>query len=178
MTIGLVAAGLLGACAHQQPTAVSEQKPPAPAQAAAPTPPPACPPGMPCEGDLSAVLRQTVLNFDFDKAILTPLSQDRLRVLADVLKKYPSAHILIAGHCDERGADEYNLALGLQRSHTAKRYLVALGIGEERVDTISYGFHRPVDQRHNQQAWAMNRRDEFSVKPANPATVSTREDLR
>ncbi len=140
--IGLVAAGLLGACAHQQPTAVSEQKPPVPAEAAAAAP--ACPPGMPCEGDLSAVLRETVLNFDFDKATLTPLSRDRLRVLAEVLKKYPSARILIAGHCDERGTDEYNLALGLQRSQAAKRYLVALWIGRSGSTQFRTAFTAPL----------------------------------
>jgi peptidoglycan-associated lipoprotein len=117
-----------------------------------------------------------VLNFDFDKAILTPLSQGRLRVLADVLQKYPSAHILIAGNCDERGTEEYNLVLGFQRANAAKMYLVALGIGAERIDTISYGFNQPVDERHNEQAWAMNRRDDFSLKPVGPGAVSTRED--
>jgi peptidoglycan-associated lipoprotein len=175
--MGFVAATLFVACAHKQPVPVSQEPaPPAPAVKEAAAPPPTCPEGTPCQGDLMSALRETTVNFDFDRATLTPLSEGRLQVLADVLKKYPSAHIAIAGNCDERGTDEYNLHLGQQRAAAAKRYLVSLGIDDARIDTISYGFHRPVDERHNEEAWAMNRRDDFSVKAVNTAAVSKRED--
>ena len=69
----------------------------------------------------------------------------------------------IAGHCDERGSDEYNLALGLRRAAAAQQYLVALGIPAGRIAIVSYGEERPLDPGHDEAAWARNRRSEFTV---------------
>src|SRR5213078_3343389 len=69
----------------------------------------------------------------------------------------------ISGHCDERGSDEYNLALGNRRATAAKQYLVSHGIDGGRIETSSYGEERPLAQGHDEGAWAQNRRDEFEI---------------
>jgi peptidoglycan-associated lipoprotein len=101
--------------------------------------------------------------FDFDKYNLKPPAIKKLDKTADWLSKNPSVRIRIEGHCDERGTNEYNLALGDRRANSAKKYLVNLGISPERISTISYGEERPVDPGHNEAAWAKNRRDEFKI---------------
>ena len=72
--------------------------------------------------------------------------------------------VQIQGHCDERGTNEYNLALGERRAMAAYNYLVTLGVPGDRLSTISYGEEMPVDPGHNEEAWAKNRRDEFKVQ--------------
>ncbi len=100
--------------------------------------------------------------FDFDRYELTPEAKDILRRDADVLNnKIPDARILIEGHCDERGTEEYNLALGDKRANAVKEYLVTLGVSPSRIQTISYGEERPFDPAHNEEAWAKNRRAHF-----------------
>ena len=69
----------------------------------------------------------------------------------------------VEGNCDERGTQEYNLALGQRRADAAKKFLMALGVAEHRIGTISYGEERPADPGHNERAWALNRRDEFKL---------------
>jgi peptidoglycan-associated lipoprotein len=101
--------------------------------------------------------------FDFDKADLKPEAKATLRNKADWLRMNPSYALRIEGHCDERGTNEYNLALGERRAHAAKKFLTALGISDDRISTISYGEERPADPRSNQEAWAKNRRDEFKL---------------
>src|SRR5207247_508217 len=75
----------------------------------------------------------------------------------------PDLRIRISGHCDERGSDEYNLALGNRRATAAKQYLVSHGIDGGRIETSSYGEERPLAQGHDEGAWAQNRRDEFEI---------------
>ena len=82
----------------------------------------------------------------------------------NLLKDNARWRVLVEGHCDERGTAEYNLGLGEQRALSTKRYLVSLGVGESRFQTISYGEERPVDRRSNEEAWAKNRRAEFRVE--------------
>ena len=91
------------------------------------------------------------------------MSKEVLREKADFLLKYPDFSVRVEGHADERGTNEYNLALGERRANAAKRYLMALGIAEERILTISFGEERPYDPRSNEAAWALNRRDEFKA---------------
>ena len=99
--------------------------------------------------------------FDFDKSDLKPEAQTVLKEKADWLRAHPAYSLRIEGNCDERGTNEYNLALGERRASSAKKFLVALGIAESRIATISYGEERPANPAHNEQAWAENRRDEF-----------------
>jgi len=99
--------------------------------------------------------------FDYDRSDLSAEAQNILKKIADILSSNPSYALDIAGHCDERGTIEYNLALGERRARSAKKYLSALGISGDRTSTISYGEEKPVDSRSTDEAWAQNRRDEF-----------------
>ena len=109
------------------------------------------------------VVMQEDIYFDFDKSTLTPAAQDNLLRKAEWLRENPDATVTIEGHCDERGTNEYNLALGDRRAESAKAFLGDLGIDPARLTTISYGEERPVDPRHNEEAWAKNRRAHFVV---------------
>ncbi len=101
--------------------------------------------------------------FDFDKADLKPKARMVLRKKAAWLRQHPDFSVRIEGNCDERGTNEYNLALGQRRADAAKKFLVTLGVSPDRIITVSYGEERPVDPRHNEEAWAKNRRDEFRL---------------
>ena len=98
------------------------------------------------------------IHFDFDKYDIRPGDASILKENAELLKKYPKVKIQIEGHCDERGTNEYNLALGERRANSTKNYMTSLGISSERISIISYGEERPVDPGHNEEAWTKNRR--------------------
>lgn len=101
--------------------------------------------------------------FDFDKSDLKPEARDNLASDAQILKQHPEFDLTIAGHCDERGTNEYNLALGERRANAAKDYLVSLGVDAARLKTISYGEERPVCTDHNESCWWRNRRAHLVV---------------
>jgi peptidoglycan-associated lipoprotein len=82
-----------------------------------------------------------------------------------VLRVQPWSQIQVAGHCDERGTEEYNLVLGQRRADVARSYLVALGAQTEQVNTVSYGDLIPTVMGNDEEAWAWNRRSEFSANP-------------
>jgi len=96
--------------------------------------------------------------FAFDRHDLTPEAREILERQSQWLKRNTSVPILVAGHADERGTREYNLALGERRANAVRDYLVALGLPSSRIRTISYGKERPVDPRSAEDAWAKNRR--------------------
>jgi peptidoglycan-associated lipoprotein len=102
--------------------------------------------------------------FDFDKATLDYQAQELLKQKAMWLRDFPDANVVIEGHCDERGTNAYNLALGERRAESAKAFLVNLGISGARLTTISYGEEKPVDLGHNEEAWAKNRRAAFALE--------------
>ena len=102
--------------------------------------------------------------YAFDSSALSSASQATLDKQAAWLQKYPQNNVLIAGNCDERGTEEYNLALGQRRANADKDFLVAHGVAASRLSTISYGKDRPVALGHNEQAWAQNRNAITSVK--------------
>lgn len=99
--------------------------------------------------------------FDFDKYDLNQEAKKTLQEIAEWLLKSPRVKVVIEGHSDERGTDEYNLALGERRAMAAFRYLKSLGVKEERLSTVSYGEMRPADPGHNEEAWTKNRRGHF-----------------
>ncbi|MDY7018204.1 MAG: peptidoglycan-associated lipoprotein Pal [Nitrospirota bacterium] len=101
--------------------------------------------------------------FDFDRANIRPEMRTVLQRNAEWLRRHPRVKIIIEGHCDERGSEEYNMALGQRRAEAVKSYLVSLGISSNRLSTISYGKERPADPGHSETAWAKNRRVEFSI---------------
>jgi peptidoglycan-associated lipoprotein len=103
------------------------------------------------------------INFDFDRYDIRARDAEILKENAALLMQYPKVKIQVEGHCDERGTNEYNLALGERRANSAKRYLISLGISSDRISTISYGEERPLDPRSNEEAWAKNRRGHFVI---------------
>ena len=102
--------------------------------------------------------------FDYDKSAIRPDAREILKANAEIFTKNSSAKIIVEGHCDERGTAEYNMALGERRAQEAKQYLVNLGIDASRIETISYGKERPLDNRSTEEAWAQNRRAQFLLK--------------
>jgi peptidoglycan-associated lipoprotein len=113
------------------------------------------------ESKLQAAL-QTIY-FDFDSYNLSASARASLVKDAESLKKDAVDKVRIEGNCDERGSDEYNLALGERRAKAAMQYLVTMGIPADRLTFISYGKEKPVDSGHDDAAWAKNRRDDFVV---------------
>src|SRR5205823_1264502 len=101
--------------------------------------------------------------FDFDRSEL----RDDQRVVLDaklpVLRANPTVHVRIEGNADERGSDEYNMALGMRRAQMARKYLVDHGIDASRIDISSNGEEKPVCQQHDESCWSQNRRDEFVI---------------
>ncbi len=101
------------------------------------------------------------IRFDFDKYNLKPDAQAILKNAAPAYLKYSTYKLVVEGHCDERGTVEYNLVLGEKRANEAAKFLVDLGIGKDRIKTISYGKEMPLDPGHSEEAWAKNRRAHF-----------------
>jgi peptidoglycan-associated lipoprotein len=111
-------------------------------------------------------LRNTVtavIHFDFDRSELRDDARSTLDAKIPVLMANPDVTIRVAGHTDERGSVEYNIALGQRRAAAAKRYLTERGVTANRIETVSFGEGRPVSDGHDENAWAQNRRDEFEI---------------
>jgi peptidoglycan-associated lipoprotein len=111
---------------------------------------------------LRSVLRE-VIRFDFDEADLRDDARARLDAKLPILLGNPGLTLRISGHADERGSDEYNLALGQRRAAAAKRYLSERGVAEGRVETVSFGEEQPIATGGDEAAHAANRRDEFEI---------------
>ena len=108
--------------------------------------------------------------FNFDSAALSESARTTLRANADWLKANPSARVQIEGHCDERGAADYNMALGAKRAQAAMDYLATLGVAGNRMSTISYGEEIPVCKESTEACWARNRRARFAVSDGKPTS--------
>jgi len=104
------------------------------------------------------------IHFDFDKYVLTPQAMMILDDKAAYLREHSGVRVLVEGHCDDRGSNEYNLALGDRRANSAKNYLVKSGVAESRITTISYGEEQPLCRQQNESCWSRNRRGQFSVR--------------
>ena len=103
------------------------------------------------------------IQFDFDQFTLSSEARQVLGANAKYLKAMSAVKVVIEGHCDERGSDEYNLALGESRALAAKNYLVSLGVSAKRLSVISYGEEKALVDASNENAWAQNRRAEFKA---------------
>ncbi len=101
--------------------------------------------------------------FDYDKADLRDDARERLSKNADWLRSHPEFEVTLEGHCDERGTNEYNLALGARRSGSARDYIISLGVASGRIRSISYGEERPQCTSSTESCWGMNRRAHFVV---------------
>jgi peptidoglycan-associated lipoprotein len=150
-------------CSHKQEVATARPTRPA-APVAAPKP------ATPEPGELRQVASDESKNkegdaiyFDFDSSILRTDARPVLQEVAESARKKDSK-LRIEGNCDEVGTTEYNLALGDQRAHAAKEYLVHMGVPSNHITTVSYGSERPKDPGHDETAHAKNRRDDFVMQ--------------
>ena len=151
----LITVALLAGCSHPANTGAAT------GGGAAVTTPAGPVPGS--EEDLVQNVGDRVF-FPFDSSQLTPEDQATLDRQAAWLQRYPQVQVQIAGNCDERGTEEYNLALGQRRANAARDYLVARGTSAARITTISYGKDRPTALGSNEEAWAQNRNAITSVR--------------
>jgi peptidoglycan-associated lipoprotein len=167
----LAAALVLSACSAKKPQTAAGS--PAASSSTAATPvaaPTASQPSVAGDeilaGDLATLNRKGYLKdafFDYDRAELRDDARASLAADAQWLKKYPSARILIEGHCDERGTEEYNVALGDRRANATREYLASLGISASRVATVSYGKERPFCSQETEDCWQQNRRGHLLI---------------
>ncbi|MDT8368531.1 MAG: peptidoglycan-associated lipoprotein Pal [Longimicrobiales bacterium] len=113
-----------------------------------------------------AAARETLAEmvfFDYDEAEITAQAQGVLQRKVDILRGSPAVRIQIAGHADERGSNEYNIALGNRRAQAVRDFLTGFGIAAGRMSIVSYGEDRPLVNQSNEEAWARNRRAEFTI---------------
>ncbi|MEO8880295.1 MAG: peptidoglycan-associated lipoprotein Pal [Gemmatimonadaceae bacterium] len=166
----LAAVLALGAC-HKK---VAPPPAPAPAPAMAPPAPPPPPPPAPAPTETSsdemARMRDAArasltapIYFDLDSDALSDADRASLDAKVGILNASSGVKIRVAGHTDERGSDEYNLALGQRRAAAAKRYLTQHGVPDAMIDIISYGEEHPAMDGHDEASWSKNRRDEFEI---------------
>ena len=126
-------------------------------------------------GQASAALREELaglIHFEFDRSGIQSADRAALDRKAAILAANPAVRVQIAGYCDERGSDEYNLALGNRRAAAAKQYLVERGIDAGRLDAVSFGSASPVDASQTEAAWALNRRAGFEVASGGDALTA------
>jgi len=163
LILGLVL--LLSACS-KKPVMVAEPAPtPVVSEApTAPTPTPTAPDAAPSSATMTTVTGSQLetVYFDYDAHVLSPVARQTLERNAELLRKEAGLAVIVEGHCDERGSDEYNLALGELRATTVKSYLVTLGVAAERLKAISYGEERPAVPGTDEAAWSKNRRAAFN----------------
>jgi len=150
--------------------------PPAPQVAVAPPPPPPPPapeptpaapvaPERPAPVTFGPVEALKTIHFAFDRADIRPAEAKVLDGNAEWLKSNRDTLLIIEGHCDERGTNEYNLALGERRARATRDYLIAQGVEAVRITTISYGEDRPLCSEHTEACWSQNRRADFKARP-------------
>jgi len=180
VTRSLKVAAMLGAvialaagCKKKPPTTTPQAAPPPSSSTEAPPSTTTAPPPPPSRGDAGVLSEdlQTLNSkgylkdafFDFDKADLREDARTALAADAQWLKQYGSIRVLIEGHADERGTEEYNLSLGQKRASSVKDYLVSLGVEGSRVNTVSYGKARPFCADHDDNCWQQNRRGHFVI---------------
>ncbi|MBI9110523.1 peptidoglycan-associated lipoprotein Pal [Maridesulfovibrio ferrireducens] len=115
------------------------------------------------EFEVAVVELGNIVHFDFDSFEIKQEYRPLLQAKAELLKKFSNVTIVIEGFCDERGTEEYNLALGERRARAAYEFLILLGVAPERLSIVSFGEENPIDPAHNETAWEMNRRAQFRL---------------
>jgi peptidoglycan-associated lipoprotein len=161
---------LLGACSKTvMESKPAVEQPPEPVAAVQPEPQEPAPASEPQALQVDPKGREMFLNdhihFGFDSALLNPEAQSLLQIKAQWLRDNPDViAVLIEGHCDERGTEAYNMALGAKRAEAVKKYLSDLGLVDRTISTKSFGEEKPVAPGHDEQAWAQNRRASFVIE--------------
>lgn len=165
--LAMTSAGALGAKSAESPATITAKTAPGTSEVpVAPPAPPAVTPITPAPAVTPAVAAGPPLRdvfFNFDDAMIRADQRTALQEDFAWLKAHPGVKVTIAGHCDERGTEEYNLALGERRAQAVKDDLVARGIAADRIGTISYGKDRPFALGHDESAWQLNRRDHMAM---------------
>jgi len=168
--LGAIAALLLAGCSKKPPetapTPSTGQQPTTPVGTKTPDRPPVnTSDAASCQNAIASGVTELgrMINFDTDKYDVRPSDMGTLDAKADLLKMFPQVRLRITGHADERYTDEYNLVLGTHRADAARDYLVRKGIDGSRLETASLGETAPLDPGHTEEAWAKNRRDEFTI---------------
>lgn len=163
--LALAIGGLTGCASKKKAPAQPVQETKAPAPKPAPAPVVKEAPKEIVE-DLTppSDLKLQTVYFDYDKSDIKADQRSSISQNADILAKYKTLTVLIEGNCDERGTDEYNMALGERRADSVKRFLADYGIDSSRISTISYGEKKPVATGHSEEAWSKNRRADFVIK--------------
>ena len=113
--------------------------------------------------EAAAMIKTSPVYFAYDRFDLDAAAKNDLKVKADLMKRFTNIRVQVDGHCDERGTEEYNLALGERRAKAAYDYLLMLGVNPSQLSTHSYGKMYPAMKGDNEEAWSKNRRDEFRV---------------
>ena len=177
LSLAAVVLVAVAACGKKEPPPAPAPEP-APAPAPQPAPPPPAPKPEPVKTgptpeELAAAAARTtsevladlasVIHFDFDKSDIKPEYTSTLDQKAAILGLNSGLTIRVSGHCDERGSDEYNLALGNRRANAVKTYLINKGISADRIEIVSFGEERPVAMGHDEESWFQNRRAEFEA---------------
>jgi peptidoglycan-associated lipoprotein len=120
----------------------------------------------------ASIFKANTVHFAFDSAVVKDSDKANVTAIAEHLKANPNTAVRVEGHCDERGTAEYNRSLGERRAQAVRTELVGLGIPATSVDTLSYGFERPIEQGHDEAAWSKNRRGEF-ILLTRPTTAAS-----
>ena len=177
LVVLMVAVGTLAACAKEVPPVV-EPPPPPPVEEPPPPPPPPPPPAREFEeaepvvdvltiGQINEEGILQTIYFDYDESEVRADQRAKLQANAQFLRDNDHFRLVVAGHCDERGTREYNMALGERRASATMQYLVSLGVPASRIDIISYGEENPAATESNEAAWAQNRRAQFQAIDSN-----------
>ena len=153
------------ACGGKQPPETPEPvyEAPAPTPVATPAPAPVTVERPAPAPDTRRMTLEERIHFDLDRSDLSPDARNRLAAKVEILRSATEVSLRIDGHADERGSDEYNLALSKRRAAEAKRFLVSQGIDAGRLETVGYGEEQPLDPSSGDAAWAANRRADFQV---------------
>jgi peptidoglycan-associated lipoprotein len=177
LALCLTAVLAVSACGKKKPVVPTAPAPPAATKPDNPPPPPPAPAPtpetrVPTDEELFGKMSLDELNakkplgdayFNLDSAELSEEARGALQKDADWMKKWTSTKVTVEGHCDSRGTAEYNLALGDRRSTAVKGYLTSLGIGADRVQTVSKGKEQPVCSENSETCWQQNRRGHFII---------------
>ena len=164
--VALGALAIIGCAKKPKPEPIAEPKPPRMEE-------PVTPPAEPPKVDEEALRRQRIqariaevfkpVYFAYDQSTLSAEGQSTLQEIGKLMKEVPEITARIEGHADEKGSNDYNLALGERRAKTVNDYLTSYGIQGTRLSTISYGEEKPASEGHDESAWSKNRRVEFTT---------------
>jgi peptidoglycan-associated lipoprotein len=170
LTVAAVGA-LFAACSHAKPAPEEKASQASTQPAAQPRTAPTTAPAQASNGQeeldrAMEALRNVSVFFEFDSATLTSEAREKLSAVGNVLARYPDLKVRIEGNCDERGSEQYNLALGQRRADAAKHYLADLGVRGSQITALSFGSEKPRATGHDEESWQQNRRDDLAAVPA------------